>query len=472
MTEILGLRRQSTGNEVINSIKIKNNNYRSFTQSAHQSIEMCEQFNSFKEENKIIKNNKNTSSLPQIEINGVNQEKEINEEKKNNSDIQQNTEINLEINSLNNQKGESEYSSAIPLYFKHKAQKVDSRKIAAKKRLERGQTTSGSDNSSQNAKKVCFKNYSSVLSTEIQISHRLGAHSHFNNFGNRDGAIHIDFSTTLASGWRSCPINVLYFWYTPFLRIIFQPQRMYLKSRFTNSSFSERTLAKSLDNKHTDNTFLFDLKPLQSNIKCSPNHHSQQRLGSVGNVFGLINLNNRLFSSNIEINILNFEQSETIQKTWLLANEKIRLFAGPDRSFAFFTFDRIFERAPELKSLFGISPNISIFELDENQWDQHPFSRHVRIFNNILDLSVRNSAELEKEMLPVLFAYGQRHYRANIKEHFNEKSVRLFCSQIIGTLCDLLDKKLNLFAQEAWIEMVTYLGRALLSGFLKLFLQK
>uniref|UniRef100_A0A914N4V0 GLOBIN domain-containing protein n=1 Tax=Meloidogyne incognita TaxID=6306 RepID=A0A914N4V0_MELIC len=354
MTEILGLRRQSTGNEVINSIKIKNNNYRSFTQSAHQSIEMCEQFNSFKEENKIIKNNKNTSSLPQIEINGVNQEKEINEEKQNNSDIQQNTEINLEINSLNNQKGEGEYSSAIPLYFKHKAQKVDSRKIAAKKRLERGQTTSGSDNSSQNAKKVI-----------------------------------------IAIGWRSCPIN---------------------------SSFSERTLAKSLDNKHTDNTFLFDLKPLQSNIKCSPNHHSQQRLGSVGNVFGLINLNNRLFSSNIEINILNFE-------------------------------------------LFGISPNISIFELDESQWDQHPFSRHVRIFNNILDLSVRNSAELEKEMLPVLFAYGQRHYRANIKDHFNEKSVRLFCSQIIGTLCDLLDKKLNLFAQEAWIEMVTYLGRALLSGF-------
>uniref|UniRef100_A0A914L5Y2 Uncharacterized protein n=1 Tax=Meloidogyne incognita TaxID=6306 RepID=A0A914L5Y2_MELIC len=69
------------------------------------------------------------------------------------------------------------------------------------------------------------------------------------------------------------------------------------------------------------------------------------------------------------------------------------------------------------------------------------------------------------EKLPVLFAYGQRHYRANIKEHFNEKTVRLFCSQIIGTLCDLLDKKLNLFAQEAWIEMVTYLGRALLSGF-------
>ncbi|CAK5080810.1 unnamed protein product [Meloidogyne enterolobii] len=156
MTEILGLRRQSTGNEVINSIKIKNNNYRSFTQSAHQSIEICEQFNSFKEENKIIKNNKNTSSLPQIEINGVNQEKEINEEKKNNSDIQQNTEINLEINSLNNQKGEGECFAAIPLYFKHKAQKVDSRKIAAKKRLERGQTTSGSDNSSQNAKKVCY----------------------------------------------------------------------------------------------------------------------------------------------------------------------------------------------------------------------------------------------------------------------------------------------------------------------------
>uniref|UniRef100_A0A1I8C0G9 GLOBIN domain-containing protein n=1 Tax=Meloidogyne hapla TaxID=6305 RepID=A0A1I8C0G9_MELHA len=246
----------------------------------------------------------------------------------------------------------------------NKAQKVDSRKIAAKKRLERGQTTGSSDNSSQNAKK--------------------------------------------------------------------------------------------------DN-ILFDIKPFLSN-KCSPHHSSQKqkRLGSVGNAFGLINLNNR--SSNFEKNILNIEQSELIQKTWLLANEKIRLFAGPDRSFAFFTFDRIFERAPELKTLFGLSPNISLFDLDENQWDQHPFSRHVRIFNNILDLSVRNSSELEKEMLPVLFAYGQRHYRTNINEYFNEKTVRLFCSQIIGTLCDLLDKKLNLFAQEAWINMVTYLGRALLSG--------
>uniref|UniRef100_A0A914LPQ6 Uncharacterized protein n=1 Tax=Meloidogyne incognita TaxID=6306 RepID=A0A914LPQ6_MELIC len=71
----------------------------------------------------------------------------------------------------------------------------------------------------------------------------------------------------------------------------------------------------------------------------------------------------------------------------------------------------------------------------------------------------------KKKCFLYFFAYGQRHYRANIKDHFNEKSVRLFCSQIIGTLCDLLDKKLNLFAQEAWIEMVTYLGRALLSGF-------
>uniref|UniRef100_A0A1I8C1Y2 Uncharacterized protein n=1 Tax=Meloidogyne hapla TaxID=6305 RepID=A0A1I8C1Y2_MELHA len=44
MTEILGLRRQSTGNEIINSVKIKNNN-RLFTQSAHQSID--EQNNSF-----------------------------------------------------------------------------------------------------------------------------------------------------------------------------------------------------------------------------------------------------------------------------------------------------------------------------------------------------------------------------------------------------------------------------------------
>ncbi|KAF7637676.1 GLOBIN domain-containing protein, partial [Meloidogyne graminicola] len=65
---------------------------------------------------------------------------------------------------------------------------------------------------------------------------------------------------------------------------------------------------------------------------------------------------------------------------------------------------------------------------------------------------------------PVLFAYGQRHYKINIIEYFNEKTVRLFCSQIIGTLCDLLDKKLSNFAQEAWIDMFTYLGRALLLG--------
>jgi hypothetical protein len=34
----------------------------------------------------------------------------------------------------------------------------------------------------------------------------------------------------------------------------------------------------------------------------------------------------------------------------------------------------------------------------------------------------------------------------------------------VGTICDLLDEQLTPFAQEAWIEMVTYLGRALLSG--------
>jgi hypothetical protein len=49
-------------------------------------------------------------------------------------------------------------------------------------------------------------------------------------------------------------------------------------------------------------------------------------------------------------------------------------------------------------------------------------------------------------------------------DQFNERTVRLFCSQVVGTMCDLLDEDLGPFAQEAWIEMVTFLGRALLSG--------
>uniref|UniRef100_A0A183BR62 GLOBIN domain-containing protein n=1 Tax=Globodera pallida TaxID=36090 RepID=A0A183BR62_GLOPA len=161
--------------------------------------------------------------------------------------------------------------------------------------------------------------------------------------------------------------------------------------------------------------------------------------------------------------VLSWEQADAVQRSWRRANNRIEQFGiGADRCFAFYAFDRIFERAPELKPLFGISPSFLLTDLDEQEQQQqqhmHPFMRHLHVFNNILDLSVRNAAELKTEMLPALFTYGQRHYQPKLKDEFGERTVRLFCSQVVGTMCDLLADDFSPTELEAWIEMEQFGG--------------
>lgn len=98
--------------------------------------------------------------------------------------------------------------------------------------------------------------------------------------------------------------------------------------------------------------------------------------------------------------------------------------------------------------------------------------------------------------LPALFTYGQRHYKPKLVSNFigkksrkyllirwmnlgsalwgcfaGEKTRKIpkkrkFChfSQVVGAMCDLLGDEFSQQELEAWVEMVTYMGRALLSG--------
>lgn len=50
-------------------------------------------------------------------------------------------------------------------------------------------------------------------------------------------------------------------------------------------------------------------------------------------------------------------------------------------------------------------------------------------------------------------------------DKFNEESVRMFCGEIVHTMLDLLSDELTAEGLEAWIEMVRYMGTALLNGF-------
>lgn len=160
--------------------------------------------------------------------------------------------------------------------------------------------------------------------------------------------------------------------------------------------------------------------------------------------------------------VLDWEHAAAIWRTWREANARLATFA-PERCFGFFVFDRLFEVAPQVKEMFGVEAYARVDDVPQ----EHAFNRHVHVFNDLLDLSVRNVDELETEMAPVLFAYGRRHYQhAALHEKFNEETVRLFCSQVVCTVADLLgNEELPPLALEAWVEMMRHLGSALLSGY-------
>lgn len=89
---------------------------------------------------------------------------------------------------------------------------------------------------------------------------------------------------------------------------------------------------------------------------------------------------------------------------------------------------------------------------------------------------MRTLEQLETEIAPALFTYGRRHYQRQLvsagvpagtaqEDMFDEETVRLFCGQVVCTVLDLLGDALSTEAMEAWIELMRYLGRALLNGF-------
>ncbi|KAF8364457.1 glb-23, partial [Pristionchus pacificus] len=67
-------------------------------------------------------------------------------------------------------------------------------------------------------------------------------------------------------------------------------------------------------------------------------------------------------------------------------------------------YQRIFESAPELRSVFRIPDDV----LDLSTFE--PFHRSAKLFVSVIDLCVRSIFTLECEMGPVLVMYGRRHY--------------------------------------------------------------
>lgn len=136
------------------------------------------------------------------------------------------------------------------------------------------------------------------------------------------------------------------------------------------------------------------------------------------------------------VNLLPFQSCELIRSSWAEC-QKRATEAGHD--FGYFVFQRIFQKMPELRRLFGLNevgvcvclshcqylicpcgPGI-IYQEDSLQGDDlsdlgddHPALRHTRIFTNILHLASKNVDELEPQVAPAIFKYGERHYTPKV----------------------------------------------------------
>ncbi|TMS38660.1 hypothetical protein L596_005334 [Steinernema carpocapsae] len=162
-----------------------------------------------------------------------------------------------------------------------------------------------------------------------------------------------------------------------------------------------------------------------------------------------------------EENLLDEEQRKVLKKSWKNIKERLQQLEG--KTFGYYVFERVFARMPHLKAAFKIDLNI---ERLEQLPDEHSFLRHTALFTNIIDLAVRNVDQLEAQMAPAMFTYGQRHYNSKMMQgSFNEESVRLFCGQVVCSVVDVLNEEIEPICMEAWIEMMRYLGRTLLNGY-------
>lgn len=98
-----------------------------------------------------------------------------------------------------------------------------------------------------------------------------------------------------------------------------------------------------------------------------------------------------------------------VADSWRLVESRSSA-AETSACFGLFVFQRVFSKIPMLRPLFGLSESDDVFDLPDN----HPVRRHARLFTSILHISVKNVDELEAQVAPTVFKYGERHYRPDI----------------------------------------------------------
>uniref|UniRef100_A0A1I7V0C2 GLOBIN domain-containing protein n=1 Tax=Caenorhabditis tropicalis TaxID=1561998 RepID=A0A1I7V0C2_9PELO len=162
-----------------------------------------------------------------------------------------------------------------------------------------------------------------------------------------------------------------------------------------------------------------------------------------------------------EENLIDKESCEIISESWRIVDSRSSS-SFPSACFGLFVLRRVLSKIPMLCPLFSLSESDDIFNLPES----HPIRRHARLFTNILHISVKNVDELEAQVAPTVFKYGERHYRPDITPHMTEENVRIFCAQIVCTVFDFLrETEATPKCAESWIELMRYLGQKLLDGF-------
>ncbi|KAJ1372957.1 hypothetical protein KIN20_035271 [Parelaphostrongylus tenuis] len=219
----------------------------------------------------------------------------------------------------------------------------------------------------------------------------------------------------------------------------------FIDLKTVSESIKADKLLKALDNSLDDGQSIgkLQLKPLSRAKSHSP--LKQMRTYSYR-------------SLNSEENALDKAACDLIKSSWHEATIKANA-TGHD--FGYFVFQRVFQKDPTLKTSFGLKMEQEISDLASD----HECIRHTKIFTNIIHLAAKNVDELEPQVAPALFKYGERHYTTKASTLINEESVRMVCAQVVCTICDLLgDEALPQYV-EAWIEMMRYLGRKLLDGF-------
>ncbi|ETN77806.1 globin [Necator americanus] len=159
-----------------------------------------------------------------------------------------------------------------------------------------------------------------------------------------------------------------------------------------------------------------------------------------------------------EENALDKTACDLIKSSW---HEATRKANATGRHFGYFVFQCIFQKDPTLKTIFGLKPHEDISDLP----DDHECIRHTKIFTNIIHLAAKNVDELEPQVAPAIFKYGERHYSTKANGHMTEENVRMVCAQVVCTVVDLLGDEAQAQHVEAWIEMMRYLGRKLLDGY-------